>query len=75
MRHPGTVRKRSICRIYAISPDDIGTIYTDKANRIATVTINNQQAVFTKIVKDTAGALHYYLNVDDGERLEIKIGG
>ena len=72
---PAQLEKEVFAEFMQISPDDIGTIYTDRANRIATVTINNQQAVFTKIVKDTAGALHYCLNVDDGERLEIKIGG
>ena len=72
---PAQLEKEVFAEFMQISPDDIGTIYTDRANRIATVTINNQQAVFTKIVRDTAGALHYYLNVDDGERLEIKIGG
>lgn len=72
---PAQLEKEVFAEFMQISPDDIGTIYTDRANRIATVTINNQQAVFTKIVKDTAGALRYYLNVDDGERLEIKIGG
>lgn len=72
---PAQLEKEVFAEFMQISPDDIGTIYTDRANRIATVTINNQQAVFTKIVRDTAGALYYYLNVDDGERLEIKIGG
>ena len=72
---PAQLEKEVFAEFMQISPDDIGTIYTDRANRIATVTINNQQAVFTKIVRDTVGALHYYLNVDDGERLEIKIGG
>lgn len=72
---PTQLEKEVFAEFMQISPDDIATIYTDRANRIATVTINNQQAVFTKIVRDTAGALRYYLNVDDGERLEIKIGG
>lgn len=72
---PAQLEKEVFAEFMQISPDDISTIYTDRANRIATVTINNQQAVFTKIVRDTAGALRYYLNVDDGERLEIKIGG
>lgn len=72
---PAQLEKEVFAEFMQISPDDIGTIYTDRANRIATVTINNQQAVFTKIVRDTAGALRYYLKVDDGERLEIKIGG
>lgn len=72
---PAQLEKEVFAEFMQISPDDIATIYTDRANRIATVTINNQQAVFTKIVRDTAGALRYYLNVDDGERLEIKIGG
>lgn len=72
---PAQLEKEVFAEFMQISPADIATIYTDRANRIATVTINNQQAVFTKIVRDTAGALRYYLNVDDGERLEIKIGG
>lgn len=72
---PAQLEKEVFAEFMQISPDDIATIYTDRANRIATVTINNQQAVFTKIIRDTAGALRYYLNVDDGERLEIKIGG